>query len=152
MAEDQDKLSAYPIQMRQLVPRELYIKAYKPQVESIAIDDSDISLSIGYGEYDEEDKTVSVSLKIEIGRETEEEEEILKNKFPFFLRVEILGFFKVDEARFPIDRLEEWIKTNALFVLHPYLREQAYSLTARAGYTPLILPLVQVPTIKIPNQ
>ncbi len=32
-------------------------------------------------------------------------------------------------------------------ILQPYLREHVFALTARAGFQPLILPLIEVPTL-----
>ena len=61
-------------------------------------------------------------------------------------RVEILGLFNVDDERFPIKSVHSWAKQNAPLILYPYLREQVFSLTSRAGFEGTLLPLFQVPT------
>lgn len=64
---------------------------------------------------------------------------------PYFLFVEVVGIFEVDESKFPPDRIYEWANANAMYVMYPYLREHVYALTSRAGFRPLLLELLEVP-------
>lgn len=95
----------------------------------------------GHSTYDNEKGIIAVKLGVEIDSEIDE-------KSPFDLKVEILGFFKVDKNNFNIDYLEDWAARNAPLVLYPYIREQVYSLTSRAGFNGMLLPLFEVPTFK----
>ena len=95
----------------------------------------------GHSPYDDEKGVIAVKLGVEIDSE-------IDKKSPFDLKVEILGFFKVDKDNFNIDYLEDWAARNAPLVLYPYIREQVYSLTSRAGFNGILLPLFEVPTFK----
>lgn len=95
----------------------------------------------GHSTYDNEKGIIAVKLGVEIDSEIDE-------KSPFDLKVEILGFFKVDKNNFNIDYLEDWAARNAPLVLYPYIRKQVYSLTSRAGFNGMLLPLFEVPTFK----
>lgn len=151
MSQDSLKLEPYPIQMMHLVPRELYILSQRDEKNAIPIEETDIELQIGNGGFNAEENSIVVSVKLEIGSE-KKIEDAGETKIPFYLRIELLGFFTVDATAFPIEKIDEWAWNNAVFIMHPYLREHAYSLTARAGYIPLLLPLVQVPTIKLTSE
>lgn len=98
---------------------------------------------IGYGKYDTENQQIFVKAIIEIGEE---------EGSPFRLKIAVVGTFKVDEARFPINKLNHWAEHNAPLILYPYLRELAYSLTTRAGFPGVMLPLLQIPTFKITKE
>ena len=65
------------------------------------------------------------------------------------MRVVIGGVFKVDETKFAKADIDDWANRNAPFILYPYLREQAYTLTVRCGFPGIIIPLLEVPTFKI---
>ena len=68
---------------------------------------------------------------------------------PFSMKIELRGEFRINEREFPIDKIDDWARKNAPLILLPYLREQAFSLTARCGFKPLVLPLFVVPTFSI---
>ena len=63
------------------------------------------------------------------------------------MKVLLVGQFKVDDAIFPLAELDEWTALGAPLTLYPYLREEVSALTARGGARPLVLPLLQVPTL-----
>ena len=65
------------------------------------------------------------------------------------MRAHIVGVYVVDEKEFPIDLIDDWVRQGGSMSLFPYLREQVYGLTARCGITPVILPIVQILTVKI---
>ncbi len=73
-------------------------------------------------------------------------------KAPFVLKVELIGLFTVDPERFPIEHVDQWARTNAPLVLYPYLREQVYGLTSRAGFNATLLPLLEIPTFRLMQQ
>ncbi len=87
---------------------------------------------------------IEVGVIIEYGIETKPDEVV-----PFALRVHIMGQFKVDESTFDKAKIDKWARINAPYILYPYLREHVFALTARSGFDPVLLPLVELPTIKI---
>lgn len=105
-----------------------------------AAEEPDLSLKSGHGEYDEENKTIQVGLQLEYGMEEEP-------KTPYSMRIELFGDFEVDEERFDKEHIGHWAKRNAPLILFPFLREHAYAIAIRCGFEPLILPLLQVPTL-----
>jgi preprotein translocase subunit SecB len=128
----------HPIQLSALKILELSIKVLTEHDQQKLPDIGKFSLFHGHSKYTQEEKAIAVKIGVEIGKEVEET--------PFELRVEILGLFDVDDEKFPIKSVHSWAKQNAPLILYPYLREQVFSLTSRAGFTGTLLPLFQVPT------
>ena len=128
----------HPIQLNTLKVLELFIKVIPEHDQQKLPDIGKFSLFHGHNEYAQEEKAIAVKIGVEIGKEVEET--------PFELRVEILGLFDVDDEKFPINSVHCWAKQNAPLILYPYLREQVFSLTSRAGFEGTLLPLFQVPT------
>lgn len=133
----------YPIQATYIGVRELYIKTNRPPSPTIGLDGKDYQISTGHTQYDEETHVIQVAAIVEMGDENEE------SAFPFHLKVDIFGEFRVNEELFPAGRIYEWAKSNAFFILYPYIREQVYALSARCGFSPVLLPLLEIPTIRL---
>jgi preprotein translocase subunit SecB len=119
---------------------ELFIRANMNPDKNTA-EEPDLSLKSGHGEYDEGNKTIQVGLQLEY--EMNEDP-----KTPYSMRIELFGDFEVDEERFEKEHIGHWARRNAPMILFPFLREHAYALAIRCGFDPLILPLLQVPTLK----
>ena len=133
----------YPIQLISLNVLELYIKVKKPiGSEDLQLDEADFSIHTGHSDYDEKRHTIEIAVRLEIGEEE-------GTKSPFRMTIVLGGVFIVDETEFPMEHIIDWAKQNAPIILYPYLREQAFSLTARCGFPGIILPLLTVPTFKI---
>jgi len=130
----------YPIQLLQIGVRELWIQANTPPAVSTEIELKDCAIYAGHSPYDKSSNTIVISIKLELGKGKDD---------PVSMRIELRGLFHVDEQAFPIKALPQWALGNAPVILLPYLREQTYALTARCGFKPLVLPLVEVQTIKI---
>lgn len=64
------------------------------------------------------------------------------------LIVELAGTFR-KHMDLPRETLELFQNNGALIILTPYLREHVYSLSARAGIQPIIIPILQVPVFKL---
>ncbi|HCE9668800.1 TPA: hypothetical protein ACIR4Z_001801 [Pseudomonas aeruginosa] len=134
----------HPIQLSNLTVDEIYFKR-------VAWDDSedyprDFSLTVSRSDYDAEEKTISVRLEMKIVPTLDEAGEPDR---PFEMRLLIAGHFEVDDSAFPVEHVHNWAETNAPIILIPYLREHAYSVSMRGGVSPVLFPLVQVPTFKI---
>jgi len=105
--------------------------------------EGDFSLLFGHSEFDSDRNGISVGVKLEIGML----DKVDPKQYPFSLRIELVGLFKVDPDNFDVTKIDDWAKRNAPYILLPYLREHAYALTSRCGFTPIILPLFQIPTL-----
>ncbi|WP_069472432.1 protein-export chaperone SecB [Candidatus Marithrix sp. Canyon 246] len=136
--ENKQGYENHPIQLITLKVLELSIKVIPESIQFEQPIVEQFSLFHGCSEYNHEDNTIGVRIGVEIGEELKE--------VPFKLRVEILGVFKVDENKFPLNFLEKWAENNAPLILYPYLREHVFSLSSRAGFDGTLLPLFQVPT------
>ncbi|WP_003545051.1 protein-export chaperone SecB [Desulfotomaculum nigrificans] len=66
-----------------------------------------------------------------------------KENQPFYLEVEMIGFFKY-ESSLPPEQVEILLKVNGTAILFPYLRSIVSSLTANSGFQTLVLPIVNV--------
>lgn len=71
-----------------------------------------------------------------------------QGKAPYALFIELYGTFTFTE-NINQDTIEEFQKTSAMSILLPYLREHVYSMTMRAGVSPVLLPLTMVNLIRI---
>ena len=152
--EIEKNLNLYPIQAVHIGPRELLIKANKPPDVSLGLDEPDCELVIGHSDYNPETKRIEIAIKLDAGGPKTEEAgstgtETEATVPPFYLRIELVGIFQVDDSIFPADRIYEWAKRNALFVMYPYLKEHAFALTARSGFRPMLLPLIEVPLFRL---
>lgn len=135
------EVKKHPIQLKALQVVELYIKVKKPEPESSDYD-KEFSFVIGRTDFEEDLGRIFVKAGLEVGLDE-------NSSSPFELRVEVVGEFLVDAARFPTNRVEEWAEFNAPMILYPYVREHAFGLTTRAGIKPILLPLLEVPTFKL---
>lgn len=138
--KEEKYIRLHGIQLRKVNVSRLSIKALRePDPESGAFCE-DIPITVGHTNYDPDDNAIWISLRTEIGKDEDSDS-------PYEMVVEIVGEFTVDEDKFPIEHIVDWARRNAPMILQPYLREQVYSLTLRCGFKPLILPLIQVPTL-----
>jgi preprotein translocase subunit SecB len=136
-------MERHPVQLINITVDELHLKKLDHQE---ADDDSyprEFSLTVGRSDYDAEKKMISVRLLMEMMPEEG------ANDRPFEMRIAVAGHFEVDEDNFPIKEINKFAEVNAPIILVPYIREQAYALTIRAGVEPLIFPLITVPVFKI---
>jgi preprotein translocase subunit SecB len=122
--------------------RELFIRSYQPPDLSTEVDPGSCSITVSALPYNHDEKRLMVILRLESGIEAKESE------VPYAMRIELIGLFEVDETRFKVEHLEDWAKRGAPIVMFPFLREQAFGLSLRCGFKPLMLPLIEVPTFK----
>ena len=138
-----DNFKNHPINIISVFPTCLSIKANIEPDPLVGVEIT-YSLQTAHSEYDRENKIISVKVKFEIEDAKGDEE-----KPPFVMLVDLMARFEVDESRFPIAHIDDWAARNAPIIVYPYLRERVYALTIQAGFKPLLLPLVEVPTFKI---
>lgn len=84
------------------------------------------------------DKEAVVSIDFKVGSK---EQEI----YPFFIQVGINGLFSYDDEEAEGIEFEDFLKTNAIAILFPYLRQIVSSLTSQSNEFPtFILPVMNV--------
>jgi preprotein translocase subunit SecB len=134
----------YPIQTTFIAVREIHFISHRPPSPNDNIEQSTISITQSASPFSEATRRVQVTLAAEVGPGNEPS----PNSPPFTIRVALTGEFVIDPS-FPADKINLWVTTNAAFVIYPYLRERLYYMTSQGGYPPILLPLMQIPTIKI---
>jgi preprotein translocase subunit SecB len=133
----------HPMQLNYLGIRELSIKSNRPPEGTIGAAAEKVTFSLSYPDnFDATKNAFSITVALEVGMEAETEE-------PYSMKIELRGFFSVDTANFDPKNVPDWSQEGAMFVLYPFLREHAYALSSRAGFKPLLLPLLEVPTFRV---
>lgn len=136
-------IKLHSIQLVNVTVIELFIKANQRPENSHYPEKLKYSLLVGHTSYDQKTESIRVAIKIEIGTDKEQED------YPYSMRVELSGEFCItDESAFPMEHINDWAKRNAPILLYPYIREHVYALTVRCGFRPLILPLLQLPSVQ----
>lgn len=139
-------MKKHPAQLLSIDVKELNLKSLYNDFEDKEVDlGGRGKIHAGNSSYDPEKQQIASGLLFVVDPSQEDAED---QKPPYEIRIDIRGLFKIDEAAFDnnAERIQEWASNNAFYILLPYLREQLYSLTQKAGFRPAILPLAQVPT------
>ncbi|WP_417561314.1 hypothetical protein [Marinomonas sp.] len=139
--------SRHAIQMDVIRVPELSIRVNRDSGDSVvqSVSENEFVMKFGHSEFDDESNQIGVGVIIDIGNIDASE----TSEFEFDLRVRVEATFSVDTKTFPVDKLDHWASFNAPLIIYPYLREEVYSLTSRALRSPKLLPLLELPTIKI---
>lgn len=141
-----DKLKEHPIQLQGILVKELFVRVNDPS-KADKPDDKKFQLGVGHSNFNSENNTIDVGLFIKIGQpEVIEEKEIMTK---FDLKVHLLAKFIINQEEFPINQIGHWAEHNAPLILYPYIREHVHALSIRAGISPILLPLMEVPTISL---
>jgi preprotein translocase subunit SecB len=133
----------YPIQPVFIVVREVHLISHRPPRQTDHIDESRVQITHLISEFNEEEKQIQVTLCATLGSESPNQTPNL----PFFLRVSVTGQFSISDS-FPREKIKLWANVNAPYVIYPYLRERFYYFSSQAGYLPVMLPLLQIPTLR----
>ncbi|NAT66929.1 hypothetical protein CU664_28615, partial [Pseudomonas syringae pv. actinidifoliorum] len=128
-------MERHPIQLVNITVDELYIKSLDRDFSDKNYP-KEFSLTVSRSEYDSDEKAISVRLELNLAPDGNEIDR------PFEMRILIAGHFEVDEDNFDVTLVDKFAEVNAPILLIPYMREQAYSLSLRAGMEPVIFPLV----------
>lgn len=132
----------HSIQLVSVDTRELYIRVNGEIGEDVeSLYKKEIKIGSAHSAFDKDKKIINVGLRLTLGMDKEEQ-------LPISMRIEIMGTFSINTDEFPEDQIEDWAVKNAPFILYPFVREHGFALPIRCGLPPLILPLVQVPTIE----
>lgn len=136
-----DKWPLHAIQLRALRILTLSLKA-RLDVDP-ATQPEGFILEAAHSPYDKDDSTIQVKVRVLVGMGKE------GITGPYSLEVELAAAFNVDPSRFPLDQIDHWAENNAPMILYPYIREHATSMAIRGGFAPIVLPLLEMPTMKI---
>lgn len=145
-------MKKHPAQLISIEVKELSLKSLHQDFADKEVNlDGRGKIHAGNSSYDAEKQQIAAGLLFVVDPSQEDAED---RKAPYEIRIDIRGLFKIDEAAFDHDaeRINEWASQNAFYILLPYLREQLYSLTQKAGFRPAILPLAEVPTFELQAQ
>lgn len=130
----------HAIQLEAVKVIELFIRSNRSPDLTVGAKIEEFSLSSEHSAYDPKSKTIRVWSTVEIGMGE-------KPETPFSMKIRIIGFFRVDDEKFNIEHIDHWAKKNAPIILYPFIREHAFALSARCGFEPIMLPLLQLPTL-----
>jgi preprotein translocase subunit SecB len=147
--QKQQLTTQHPVQLVKIAIRELSVRSYSPPDPNISLENEAFNpkTTYGYGDFNTTDNSIQVFLAWQIGEDKPD------SNYPAYLKVDIVGFFKIiDPTKFPPDKIIEFAKVNAPFILMPYVRAEVFNLSARAGFKPLMLSLMEVPVFKLVNE
>ncbi|MGC0833528.1 hypothetical protein [Pantoea agglomerans] len=152
MAQKPYKLHA--TQLKALQVFKLGIEVHDPNV---ALSDSfelgEFTIENGHSEFNADASSINVRMRVRAGHFAIDDDNSAEKNDEFSgqalsLIVEVGGIFSIDLEQFPSEHIYDWAEKNAPLVLYPYLREQVYGLSTRVGIKPVLLPLLEVPTMK----
>jgi preprotein translocase subunit SecB len=130
----------HDIRLNDVKVLELFVRSNERPTPTVGAKPEQFSFHSEHSPYDLERKSIRVWTTAEIGMGK-------SPATPFSMRIQIIGFFSVDEEKFDIGLLDHWAERNAPMILYPFVREHAYALSARCGFQPVILPLMVLPTL-----
>lgn len=131
--------SQHAIQLNYIGAKELHFDSDRLP-STIAFEElEDVKFETSRTPYNRESKTITI-----FARATTQ-----TKKGDLHLRVELVAEFRVDESRFPAEKVEEWASKAGFLVVFPYVRENIYSMCIRTGLPMVFLPLLDIPTYKV---
>jgi preprotein translocase subunit SecB len=134
------KIKEHPNQLIHVGVKELSILSNIPPNVRVKYEDNSAEIITTHTKFKKSSNEIHVSIKLRFGNDNPDE-------YPFKITVEIIGIFRINTKLFEEKFVELFAKNNAPVILYPYLREQVYSLTTKSGFPPLLLPLIEVPSI-----
>ena len=144
MPEPPASVAVYPIQTTFIAVREMHFVSHRPPSPNDKIEQSTISITQSATPFNEATRRVQVTLTAEFGPGNEPS----PSPPPFTVKVAMTGEFIIHPS-FLFDKINLWVTKNSAYIIFPYLRERLYYITSQGGYPPILLPLMQIPTIKI---
>jgi preprotein translocase subunit SecB len=147
----QTKFQHHPIQLNNITVLKLNMAVNDPLVARDYEGEITLKFEIGRSEFIQNDPNISVGLRVFFGSSSSSETEAFieqdggDNQPAFSGEVELVGHFTVDYSKFKFEHLTSWAKINAPFILMPFVREQVYGLSIRAGIRGLVFPLFVQP-------
>jgi hypothetical protein len=136
-------LDLHPIQLEYVAVKELTIRSKIAPSREYILPPGQALFTGGISPFDESARKFQVAFAVTIG-----DTEFTRMDLPLYLRVDIVGGFVVTSPEIKGEDALAWAHVGARFTLLPYIREHVASLSGRAGYCPLILPLLQVPVLQ----
>ena len=136
----------HPMQIVYVGVKELILETFSPPDPSTAIDLHGVmapKYKTAVGKYDEQNHQITVFSVCEIGSKED------RTGVPLYLRVGLgVRFSVVDPAKFPPKDVLSFAQGYSRYLIHPFMREHVFALSARAGFRPIILPALLLPVFK----
>jgi preprotein translocase subunit SecB len=131
----------HAIQLVSVETRELFIRLNGQISEDLdSFYKEHLEIRSAHSEFNSEENIIHVGLRLSLGMDKDV-------ALPISMRVEITGTFTVNIDDFSVKHIDDWATKNAPYILYPFVREHSFALAIRCGLPPMILPMVQVPTI-----
>lgn len=143
-------INAHPIQLVGVDVIKLSFMANEILTPKVTIDGKSILLGVG-GLQEDGDKSFWIFVRAAYGIPDIDLPKDAEFITPCSILVELAGRFKTNMDLSP-EVIHSFKDNGALSVLLPYLREHVYSLSVRSGIQPIIIPVKQVPLIKITSE
>jgi preprotein translocase subunit SecB len=136
----------HPMQIMYVGVKELVVETLIPPDPSSTLDLTGKmapKYRTGVGKYDENNHDITVFSACEIGSKEDQA------GMPLYLKV-VLGvrFAVVDPVKFSPEDVIGFAQNYSRYLIHPFMREHVFALSARAGFRPIILPALLLPVFK----
>jgi preprotein translocase subunit SecB len=138
-------LILHPIQLEFVAAKELTIRSKMPPAKDYRLPEGQAIFGGSISVFDEATRKFQVTFVVTIG-----DSEFSRADLPLYLRIELVGGFVVTVPEIKAETAIQWANAAARFTLLPYLREHVAGLSSRAGYSPVMIPLLQVPVLQPP--
>lgn len=141
-------MKLHPIQLKSITVTKLSIVINDPGVAADFEGEINFRMQRGVSDFERGNPDFAVGLRAGVRPEVEDGVDP-----SFEIDIELSGQFHADYEEFDFDDLPRWSEVNAPLLLWPYVREQVYGLSLRAGVKGMVLPLViSQPARKKPEQ
>lgn len=136
-------MSLHPMQIKYVGVRELILRTFLPPDLNTKLDVNGVlkpKYRYNTTEYDDKSNTIMVFADCEMGADDTEKD------IPLYLKVSLgVHFQNINPDKFSKETAMKFAKEYSHFMIHPFLREHVFALSARSGLPPIILPSLQVP-------
>lgn len=133
----------HPIQLKDVLVNELSAVVRDADVARDYQGTVKIKTRMSSTPYEEGSSFVGVRVEVDIKPQLEKAED----EPCFEIVVKLEGHFEVDFTKFSPEHIDEWARVNAVYLVMPYVREQAYGMAIRVGIHGLIFPLYVMPRL-----
>lgn len=148
----EDQMIPHPIELlRVQLVRLFFASNIPPGADTVEVDPKNVLIMYMPESLDSREKHFGVRVRavygypgIDIPEDTTDFDAI-----PYSFLVEMLGSFRVNMEEMPLETIKRFQEKGASTVLAPFLREEVFALTMRAGYQPVIMPVTLVPIIRV---
>lgn len=140
---NEKKFHLHPIQLRDVIVNELNGLVRDSEAARGYRGDVTIKTRMANTPYQEGSSFVGVQVEVDIHADVDG-----KDVEPCFeISVKLEGHFEIDITQFKPEFIDEWARVNAVFLVMPFVRENAYGLAVKLGIHGLVFPLYIIPRL-----